>query len=366
MADKAKSAAGDDPAAGNHRSAGTQAPASNGHSPDYSEAESGDGGEPGQVGAFVIDAEAGAGERLDRFLAAQLPQFSRSRLQRWIALGAVYSEDRALAAKTRLSGAERIVVEPQPLEADSSFRPEPVALAVVDEDPRLIVLDKPAGLVVHPAAGNWSGTLMNGLLHRWPGLAALPRAGIVHRLDKETSGLMVVARDEATRTALIAQLADRSMARRYLALVAGAAPETGEVDAPIGRDPGNRLRMAVVEPGRGRPARTGFRALAGGTLGERRVTLLECRLHSGRTHQIRVHLSSIGYSLIGDSLYGGPRLAGFERQALHAWRLGLADPDTGAPRRWQVPPPPEMRELIARAGIDLETVLARLPWGETG
>ncbi|MBW6494243.1 MAG: RluA family pseudouridine synthase, partial [Burkholderiaceae bacterium] len=216
---------------------------------DYIEAAEGDAG--GDVLPLLLGAAGAAGERLDRFLAARLPQYSRTRLQRWIALGAVYSDDRVLAAKTRLSGAERIVVEPQPLEAERSFRPEPVPLVLVDEDRNLIVLDKPVGLVVHPGAGNWSGTLMNGLLHRWPELAQLPRAGIVHRLDKDTSGLMVVAHNEATRGALIEQLATRAMSRRYLALVTGAPADSGSVATAIGRDPGNRLRMAVVAEARG-------------------------------------------------------------------------------------------------------------------
>jgi len=357
-----KSAAQGIRADGNHHTPGAQAPAGNGDSLDYSEAGSADGGEPAAVPALLLDAHDGAGERLDRFLARHLPQFSRSRLQRWIALGAVYSDDRVLAAKTRLAGNERIVVEPQPLEADRAFQPEPVPLDVVDEDPRLIVLDKPAGLVVHPAAGNWSGTLMNGLLHGWRELAALPRAGIVHRLDKDTSGLMVVARDEATRVALIGQLADRSMSRRYLALALGAAPVSGTVEAAIGRDGANRLRMAVVPPGRGRPARTDFRLLARGSLAGRAVSLLECRLHSGRTHQIRVHLASLGFALVGDALYGGLALGAIERQALHAWRLGLADPVDASPRRWQALPPPDLCAAIAGAGIDLDAVLPDWLW----
>ena len=360
MAARIRKITGNGPVAVTRSAQQTTAPADQDQRADYIEAAEGDAG--GDVLPLLLDAAGAAGERLDRFLAARLPQYSRTRLQRWIALGAVYSDDRVLAAKTRLSGGERIVVEPQPLEAERSFRPEPVDLVVVEEDRNLIVLDKPVGLVVHPGAGNWSGTLMNGLLHRWPELAQLPRAGIVHRLDKDTSGLMVVARNEAARGALIEQLATRTMSRRYLALVTGALANSGSVETAIGRDPGNRLRMAVVAEARGRPARTDFQVRARGTLSGRAVALLECRLHTGRTHQIRVHLSSIGHPLLGDELYGGPALATIERQALHAWRLGLIDPATGAVRRWQSPPPDDLRSAILAAGIDLDTALERSDW----
>jgi len=360
VAGRIRNSTGNGPVAATPAATVTTAPADQDQRADYIEAADGDGG--ADVLRLTVDAAGAAGERLDRFLAARLPQYSRTRLQRWIALGAVYSDGRVLAAKTRLSGRERIVVEPQPLEAERSFRPEQVPLVVVEEDRNLIVLDKPVGLVVHPGAGNWSGTLMNGLLHRWPELKELPRAGIVHRLDKDTSGLMVVAHNEATRGALIGQLAERTMSRRYLGLVSGVVADAGTVDTAIGRDPGNRLRMAVVDATRGRPARTDFQVRARGTLAGRAVALLECRLHSGRTHQIRVHLSSIGHPLLGDSLYGGQALGAIERQALHAWRLGLVDPATGAPRRWQSLPPQDLRGAIAAAGIDLEAALARSDW----
>lgn len=301
-----------------------------------------------------IDAAGAAGERLDRFVASRLPQVSRTRLQRWIALGAVRCDDRVLPAKTRLRGIETIVVEPQPREADSAFGPEPLPIDVLHEDDQLIVLCKPAGLVVHPAAGNWHGTLMNGLLFHRPALAALPRAGIVHRLDRDTSGLLVVARTEHAMSTLAAQLADRSMGRRYLALADGRCPAHGCIDAAIARDEDSRVRMAAVPAGRGRAARTWFRTLARGRIGEREVSLLECRLESGRTHQIRVHLRSIGHPLVGDTLYGGPVLAGFARQALHAWQLRLRHPADGRSANWSSPMPADMVELCAAAGIDAD------------
>ena len=305
-----------------------------------------------------LSAAAGAGERLDKFLARALPGFSRTRLQQWIALGAVRCDDRVVPAKFRLAGVETVLVEPQPREADSAFAPDPVPLAIVHEDAHLIVIDKPAGLVVHPAAGNWRGTLLNGLLHHRPALAALPRAGIVHRLDKDTSGLLVVARTEAAMAALGQQLADRSMTRRYLALADGELGQAGTVDAPIGRDESVRTRMAVVAGPAGRPSRTHFRRLALGRLGARAVSLVECRLETGRTHQIRVHLKHVGHPLVGDALYGGPAPSGFARQALHAWRLALDHPAGTGRAEWRSPLPEDLRELCGRAGIDLAAAMA--------
>lgn len=333
------------------RPAGTGAGAEEGEATDVAEA-----GE-----TLTLDAADGAGQRLDRYLAGQLaarlPGVSRTRVQQWIALGAVRCDDRVLPAKTRLTGRETIVVEPQPREADAAFAPDPVPLEVVAEDAALLVLAKPAGLVVHPGAGNWRGTLMNGLLYHRPPLAALPRAGIVHRLDRDTSGLMVVAKTDAAMQALAAQLADRSMGRRYLALVAGRCPAGGCIDAPIGRDETTRVRMAVVAVPKGRVARTFYRSLAFGELAGKPVTLVECRLQTGRTHQIRVHLRSIGHPLVGDVLYGGPPIDGFARQALHAWRLALLHPADGRPCAWQQVMPPDMRGLCERAGIDVEQAM---------
>lgn len=318
--------------------------------------------------AHVLSAAGARGERLDRFLAQALASViqgvSRSRIQQWIALGAVSSEDRTLSASTRLHGFETLRVQPMPREADRAFEPDPVDLNIVDEDDQLIVIDKPAGLVMHPAAGNWRGTLLNGLLFHRPTLAKLPRAGIVHRLDRDTSGLLVVAKTEAAFASLSAQLADRSVSRRYLAFVQGVAPEQAAVEAPIGRDPKTRVRMAVVEPPAGRAARTFMSRLALLRIGSTQASLVECRLETGRTHQIRVHMRHLGHPLIGDGLYGGP-VAVIARQALHAWRLGLRDPASGAQRRWVSVPPADLCALAEPAGIDLGEICrdldARIP-----
>jgi 23S rRNA pseudouridine1911/1915/1917 synthase len=285
--------------------------------PDYIDAE------------IVLLAEGAQGQRLDKWLAAQLPQFSRSRLQTWIALGAVGTDDMAVSQKYKLRGHERIVVRPQALDAQQSFVAEDMPLNRVYEDEAILVLNKPAGLVVHPAPGNWSGTLMNGILNLGPSYFELPRAGIVHRLDKDTSGLMVVAKTEASRQSLIAMISAREVSRRYLAVLHKHAPAQFTVDAAIARDPYNRQRMAAFgsDAGHAKAARTDFRRLsliAQGEMGP--ASIMECRLHSGRTHQIRVHAAFRGYPLLGDPLYGGPRWPGLERQALHAWRLAFEHP----------------------------------------
>jgi 23S rRNA pseudouridine1911/1915/1917 synthase len=296
-----------------------------------------------------------AGERLDRFLAQALPQYSRTRIQRWIELGAVRWDERILGRRHRLLGVERVTVEPQPLEAEQAFGPEPVEFEVHDSDESLLVINKHAGLVVHPAAGNWQGTLLNGLLYRFRDQAALPRGGIVHRLDRDTSGLMVVARNEQAMSSLGGQLAERSMGRRYLALVQGRTETSGVIEAPLARDPSNRLRFTVTREGTGKNARTDFVRLAEGSIGPRPVSLVECRLHTGRTHQIRVHMRHIGHSIVADALYGGLSDARCARQALHAWQLALLHPASAKPVAWRVRPPADMREVIQAAGIDLES-----------
>lgn len=327
------------------------------------EAVAGDDDQTPGDGQIVLTAVDAHGTRLDRFLAVALRDriegISRSRIQQWIALGAVECDDRALSASTKLQGFETIRVIPMPREADHAFEPDPVPIRVLDEDARLLVIDKPAGLVMHPAAGNWRGTLLNGLLFHRPELAKLPRAGIVHRLDRDTSGLLVVARTEAAFASLTAQLADRSMSRRYLAFVKGGAPENATVDQPIGRDPRTRVRMAVVNPPAGRPARTHVTRLARFELDGKPASLVECRLETGRTHQIRVHMRHLGHPLLGDAVYGGPMEA-IGRQALHAWRLGLRDPATGKPRHWVSMPSPDLLELASRAGIDLRALCEAL------
>lgn len=321
---------------------------------DYIEGEWGDSGSDADADADVLTlvCSGGRGQRLDRFLAANLSDVSRTRIQHWIELGAVWSSARVLTAKSRLTGDETVYVRPLPREADGSFVADPVPVRVVAESAHYLVINKPAGLVVHPAAGNWRNTLLNGLLFHWPQLAELPRAGIVHRLDKDTSGLMVVARTEMARMALIAQLKDRSMSRRYLALVAGRVKQGGEIDAPVGRHPRQRTRMAVVSASTGRSALTRFEPLAEGLIGQLPVTLVECRLQTGRTHQIRVHMAHRGWPLLGDELYGGPRLA-IDRQALHAYQLGFVDPADSREVRWQVPMPQDMLDALVLAGINL-------------
>lgn len=293
------------------------------------------------------------GTRLDKALSQLLPQYSRSRLQQWIEDGHVSVDGLPARAKTTMLGDETLVVLPQMVPEEGAFAPEPIPLKVVYEDTALLVLDKPAGLVVHPAAGNWSGTLLNGLLHYAPELAGVPRAGIVHRLDKDTSGLMVVARTLEAQTDLVRQLQARTVTREYLALVWGAPPLNGHVDAPIARHPRERVKMAVSRHPSAKPAVTHYQRLAGGQIERHPVSLLRCRLETGRTHQIRVHMQSIGYPLVGDPLYGKPHLATlFGRQALHAQRLALAHPVLRETRQWEAPLPEDMQALLARAGID--------------
>jgi len=298
----------------------------------------------------VLDTEAGS--RLDQALARLIPEHSRNRLQTWIRDGRL-TVDGALVCdpKRKLRGAEQLALsEPPPLEVVAAT-PENIPLSIVFEDADILVIDKPAGLVVHPGSGNWSGTLLNALLHHAPDASQLPRAGIVHRLDKDTSGLMVVARNVLAQTDLVRQLQARTVKRQYYALVRGVVPRNTLVDAPIGRHPTQRTRMAVVQGAR--EARTHVEVR------ERfaRCTLVECSLETGRTHQIRVHMSHLGHPLVGDTLYGGERgLPEFHRQALHAWRLGLIHPRTGEVMTWESALPPDFAGLIdsLRAGGEHE------------
>lgn len=242
-------------------------------------------------------------------------------------------------------------VELRPTAQSQAFQPERIPIDVHYEDDHLLVVNKPAGLVVHPAAGNWSGTLLNALLGRDPGAAALPRAGIVHRLDKDTSGLMVVARTRAAMDALVAMIAARDVTRQYLALAhrpwqGGAARR---VEAAIGRDPRNRLRMAVVDPARqaGKPAATQLALLEPAQAG----CLVRATLETGRTHQIRVHMAHIGHPLVGDGLYGGAAAAGMHRQALHAFHLAFAHPVTGERLSLRAAPPADLQEAMRAWGL---------------
>jgi 23S rRNA pseudouridine1911/1915/1917 synthase len=282
-----------------------------------------------------------AGERFDAALAQALPQYSRSRLRSWIDAGRVSVDGDAATPTRRVRGGEAVVVRCASDPRDRAYLPQAIALAIVDEDDALLVVDKPAGLVVHPGSGNWEGTLANALLHHAPRLAAVPRAGIVHRLDKDTSGLMVVAKTLVAQTALVRQLQARTVTREYVALASGDVARDGVVDAPIGRHPTRRTTMAVVATGRA--ARTHF------AVAERFgiATLLRCRLETGRTHQIRVHLASLGHPLVGDPTYGRRGPVAFPRQALHAARLALVHPETGLPRQWDSELPEDFAQLLA-------------------
>lgn len=292
------------------------------------------------------------GVRLDKAVSQLLPEFSRSRLQQWIESGHITVDGQSARGKDTMLGDETIVVEPQEVPEEQAFKPEEMPLAIVHEDKAIVVIDKPAGLVVHPAAGNWTGTLLNGLLHHAPALASVPRAGIVHRLDKETSGLMVVAKTLQAQTDLVRQLQARTVKREYLALVWGQPQVSGRIEAAIGRHPRDRVKMAVSQQESAKPAVTHYNRLATGTLDGRPVSLIKCRLETGRTHQIRVHMQSIGFSLVGDPLYGKPHLASaFPRQALHAFRLGVVHPSSGKELEWTGDLPADFASLLDRAGV---------------
>ncbi len=296
--------------------------------------------------------DASRGQRLDKALSTLLPQFSRARLQQWIDDGLVTVDGQPAKGKTIMLGDEAVHVQPRPADADHAYQPEAVPLEVVHEDDDLIVIAKPVGLVVHPAAGNWTGTLLNGLLHRWPHLAGVPRAGIVHRLDKDTSGLMVVAKTLRAQTDLVRQLQHRSVGREYLALVWGQPVSSGRIEAAIGRHPRERTKMAVSKSPLAKPAITHYQKVASGSLDGRPVALLRCKLETGRTHQIRVHLASIGFPIVGDAVYGKHHLISvFPRQALHAEKLALVHPSDGHTVEWQQPVPADMAALLQQAGI---------------
>lgn len=286
--------------------------------------------------------------RLDLALVRLLPEYSRNRLQEWIRGGHVTMNGTPASAKAKVWGGETIVVAPQPAPGDASHGREDIPLQVVFEDDHILVIDKPAGLVVHPGSGNWSGTLLNALLRHAPQLSGVPRAGIVHRLDKDTSGLLVVAKTIPAQIDLVRQLQARSVTREYSAVVHGVVERDGIVQAQIGRHPVSRTRMAVVA--RGKAATTRYAVLERGSS----WSLLRCRLETGRTHQIRVHLHSIGHALIGDPVYRlnnrntklPAEALDFPRQALHAARLALVHPQTGETMAWQAPTPPDIERLL--------------------
>jgi len=301
--------------------------------------------------ALTLPAEA-AGLRFDQALARSLPQYSRARLAAWIDSGAVEVDGRPLRGKDKVLGGEQVRIRAS-LPVETRVGPEAIPLAVVFRDRSLLVIDKPAGLVVHPGAGNARHTLQNALLALDPQLARVPRAGLVHRLDKDTRGLLVIARTVEAHTALVAALAAREITREYLAIVTGAMTGGGTVDEPIGRHRTQRVRMAVRADGR--PAVTHYRVVRR----FRAHTLVRVTLETGRTHQIRVHLAHIGFPLAGDPLYGGRRrlpagispalataLQDFPRQALHAARVKLAHPVTARELEFEAPMPADMQRLL--------------------
>ncbi len=305
-----------------------------------------------------------AGLRLDQALARALPQYSRARLQGWMESGAVLVDGRRPRAKDKVLGGEQVEVMAR-LEADRRVAPQAQPLAVVHQDRALLVINKPAGMVVHPGAGNRSHTLQNALLALDPKLAVVPRAGLVHRLDKDTSGLLVVARTPEAHARLVAALAEREVGRAYLAICSGAMTGGGTVDAPIGRHRAQRTRMAVRSDGR--EAVTHYRIVKR----YRAHTLVRVQLETGRTHQIRVHLAHIGYPIVGDPVYAGRRrlpagctralseaLSSFPRQALHAARLALTHPMTGKQLEWEAPVPDDMARLMGALEDDLRSEAA--------
>lgn len=298
---------------------------------------------------FSVDQH---GMRLDRALVDLVPEFSRSYLQQLIALGSVSIKGQIVQkASQKVKAFDRGSIELRPTPQSQAFKAENIALDMVYVDEHLMVINKPAGLVVHPAPGNWSGTLMNGLLGFDAQAFNLPRAGIVHRLDKDTSGLMVVARSRTVMDALVRAIAAREVKRQYLALAHGTwrGDIRREVHAPIGRDPVNRLRMAVVELATqaGKTARTDIELLANGT----QACFVKCTLHTGRTHQIRVHMASIAHPLVADMVYGGTAAVGMQRQALHAFRLAFTHPVTAQPLVFEADLPLDFSQALSQWGL---------------
>lgn len=291
-------------------------------------------------------------QRLDRVASELFPEFSRSRLQTWIRAGELTVDGELRRPKDKLAGGEELELDASLVEV--SFGPEPVPLAVIHEDPAFVVIDKPVGLVVHPGAGNLTGTLMNGLLHRYPELGSISRAGIVHRLDKDTSGLLVVARTLQAQNVLVQQLQAHEVSRQYEAVVYGKLERAGRVDLAIARNPDNRLKMSVQSTGK--RAVTHYRVLEAFP----EHTHVGLALETGRTHQIRVHMQKLGFPLVGDNVYGGgfrepvnkderlvSALRGMPRQALHARRLAFAHPSTGAEVEFESALPEDMARLLA-------------------
>lgn len=301
------------------------------------------------------------GKRLDQAVADLFPEYSRSRLQNWIKDGSLTVDGKSWRIRDKVYGGEQVSIDAQ-LDVIDSFVPREMPLDIIFEDEHIMIINKPAGLVVHPAAGHWDDTLLNGLLHYCPDIAQVPRAGIVHRLDMDTTGLMVVAKTIQAQTELVAQLQERSMGREYEAVVNNVMTGGGTVDEPLGRHSRNRQMMAVV--GLGKEAITHYRVLDR----FRAHTHIRLKLETGRTHQIRVHMSYINYPLIGDQMYGGrfrlpkgiapelqQNLRDFKRQALHAKRLELFHPESGEQMAWEVDLPEDMQQLLEQLKVDKQS-----------
>jgi 23S rRNA pseudouridine1911/1915/1917 synthase len=308
----------------------------------------------------VVVPDILAGERLDKVLAQLIPQHSRNRLQTWIEGGFVTSAGQKLKIRYSPKAGELIELSPQPSPEEQAYIAEDIALDVIYEDAEILVIHKPAGMVVHPAAGNWSGTLLNALLFRYPGISEVPRAGIVHRLDKDTSGLLMVAKTLESQTDLVRQLQSRQVVRRYLAYAWGAV-KSQTVHASIGRDPKDRLRMALMTGSASKPAVTHVHQLGLVTFADTRISLVACKLETGRTHQIRVHLESLGNPLLGDPVYKKRLPASASKlefarsgQALHAAILGIKHPKTGQDMLWEARLPKDMENLGLSLGFTMD------------
>lgn len=285
-------------------------------------------------------------QRLDKYLATVFQEFSRARIQQWIHDGAVLLNNQPARPRARIKVGDSIQVHIQPSPEEQAFVAEEIPLDILYVSAQVIVLNKAAGMVTHPGAGNWSGTLLNALLFHFPELAEVSRAGIVHRLDKDTSGLLMVARTEQAHERLVAQLKKRTVKRAYKAVCFGAIPESGVIDTPIVRDPRVAVRMSARDLPGARSARTDYQALRYGIVDEQhQVSEVKCKLHTGRTHQIRVHLSSQGHPLLGDGLYGGLNTPYTPRQMLHAFQLGFIEPDTEQELHFECPAPADYQTL---------------------
>ncbi|MES2091419.1 MAG: RluA family pseudouridine synthase [Pseudomonadota bacterium] len=305
-----------------------------------------------------VVTQAQHGQRLDAWLVSLAGEFSRNHLKSLIEAGAVHVDGKlADSASRKVVKGQTVHIELRPTAQSQAFVAQAMDLPIVFEDEHLLVIDKPAGWVVHPAAGHWTGTVMNGLLAHHAGAANLPRGGIVHRLDKDTSGLMVVGKTLEATTALSRAIADRVVRRQYVALVHGDVDEAFSVDAPIGRDLVSRIKMAVLAGGK--PARTDVRCLGRAMVDEmtsvgqvhRTISAVECTLHTGRTHQIRVHMASRRHPLVSDALYAGAPALGLTRQALHAFRLAFTHPVTGESLQFESRLPPDLADAWSRLQI---------------